>query len=108
MSQAHRIHFWGLSQILGHGTDTSSRVLALELQIDNTQGLSLRILIPFPQISWFDLIPKHSVMVHWHSCPGSGGVTISGGVPEPWRCGTEGHSGHGGGGLGLGLGILVV
>ena len=24
-------------------------------------------------------------------CPVSGGVTVSGGVWEPWRCGTEGH-----------------
>ena len=24
---------------------------------------------------------------------GGGGVTIPGGVQEPWRCGTEGHSG---------------
>ena len=30
-----------------------------------------------------------------------------GGVPEPWRCGTEG-CGHGGDGLGLCLGILEV
>ena len=28
----------------------------------------------------------------WHSCPGSGGVTVPGGVPEPWGCGTEGYS----------------
>ena len=29
----------------------------------------------------------------WHSCPGSGGVTaqVSGGVPEPWGCGTAGR-----------------
>jgi len=26
----------------------------------------------------------------WHSCTGSGGVTIPGGVPELWGCGTEG------------------
>ena len=25
----------------------------------------------------------------WHCCPGSGGVTVPGGVPELWRCGTE-------------------
>jgi len=25
------------------------------------------------------------------SCPGSGGVTVPGGAPEPWRCGTEGR-----------------
>ena len=28
----------------------------------------------------------------WHSCPGSGGVTVPGGVQEPWGCGTEGHA----------------
>ena len=27
--------------------------------------------------------------MQWHSCPGGGGVPIPGGVPEPWRCGTE-------------------
>ena len=27
------------------------------------------------------------ITVHWHSCPGSGGVTNPGGVPEPWRSG---------------------
>ena len=25
----------------------------------------------------------------WPCCPGDGGVTVPGGVPEPWRCGTE-------------------
>ena len=40
---------------------------------------------------------------------GGGGVTVLGGIPEPWRCGTEGYiSGHGGGGLGLELGTLEV
>ena len=34
-------------------------------------------------------------MLQWHSCPCGGGVTIPGGVPEPWRCGTE-ECGHGG------------
>lgn len=30
-------------------------------------------------------------------CPGNGGVTAPGAVPERWRCGTEGCvSGHGG------------
>jgi len=29
-------------------------------------------------------------VLQWHSCPGSGGVTAPGGVPEPWGCGTEG------------------
>lgn len=33
---------------------------------------------------------KERVVMHWHCCPGSGGVTIPGGVLEPWRCGTEG------------------
>ena len=29
------------------------------------------------------------VVMQWHSCTGSGAVTVPGGVPEPWRCGTE-------------------
>jgi len=29
--------------------------------------------------------------MRWHSCPGGGGVTVPGGGPEPWRCGTEGR-----------------
>ena len=45
-------------------------------------------------------------VLQWHSCPGSGGVTVHEGVPEPWRCGTEGCGQWAwGGGLGLGLGI---
>ena len=35
-------------------------------------------------------IRRKRVVMHWHSCSGSGGVTIPGGVPELWRCGTEG------------------
>jgi len=39
-------------------------------------------------------IKKHffpdRVVRQWHSCPGSGGVTVPGGVSELWRCGTEG------------------
>lgn len=30
------------------------------------------------------------IVVCWNCCPGSAGVTIPAGVPEPWRCGTEG------------------
>jgi len=44
-------------------------------------------------------------VLQWHSCPGSGGVTVPGGAPELWGCGTEGGGyGHGG----MGLGILEV
>ena len=32
------------------------------------------------------------VVRQWHSCPDCGRVTIPGGVQEPWRCCTEGHS----------------
>ena len=57
---------------------------------------------------WLDirkhLFSKKAVM-QWHSCPGSGGVTIPGGAQEPWRCGTEVR---GGDGLELDLGILEV
>ena len=47
--------------------------------------------------------------MQWHSCPGSGGFIVPGGVPEPWRCGTE-RCGQWAwwGGLGLGLGLLEV
>ena len=42
--------------------------------------------------------------MHWHSCTGSGGVTVPGGVQELWRCGSEGRvCGHGGDGLVVGL-----
>ena len=44
---------------------------------------------------------------HRHSCPGSGGVTIPGGVPYPRGCGTEG-CGDGHGGVGLDWLTLVV
>jgi len=38
-------------------------------------------------------------------CPGGGGVTVPGGAPELWGCGTEGGGyGH----SGMGLGILEV
>jgi len=36
---------------------------------------------------------------------GSGGVTVHGGVPELWGCGTEGHGAAWWAGLGLDLGI---
>ena len=45
--------------------------------------------------------------MQWHSCPGSGGVTVPEGVPEPWRCGTE-RCGQWVWGGGLGLGIWEV
>ena len=45
-------------------------------------------------------------VLQWHSCLWSGVVTIPGGVPEPWRCGTEGRGQWAWwGGLGLGMGI---
>ena len=44
---------------------------------------------------------------HWHSCPGSGGVTVPGDVPKLWSCGTEGHGQWAWGGwAGVGLGDL--
>jgi len=45
------------------------------------------------------------VVMHWHSCPGSGGVTIPGGAQELWRCGTEG-CGHTWDGLILVMGTV--
>ena len=42
-------------------------------------------------------------------CPGSGGVTVPGGVQGPWRCGTEGRGQWcGGGGLMVDLMLFVV
>jgi len=42
-------------------------------------------------------------------CPGSGGVTIPGGVPDLWRCGMEEHGQWAWwGGLGLDMVILEV
>jgi len=36
-------------------------------------------------------------VMHWHSCPASGGVTNPGGAPDQGGCGTEGRGdGHGG------------
>ena len=44
------------------------------------------------------------VVMRWHSCAGSGGVTVPGGAQEPWRCSSEGRGyGHGGSGLVIGL-----
>lgn len=34
--------------------------------------------------------PSRTVILRGHSCPGGGGLTVPGGVWEPWRCGTEG------------------
>lgn len=36
--------------------------------------------------------------MQWHSCTGSDGVTIPGGVSQLWGCGTEGRvvGGYGG------------
>ena len=49
------------------------------------------------------------VVMQWHSCTGSGAVTVPGGVPEPWRCGTEGCGCWAWwGGLGLDLEISEV
>jgi len=41
------------------------------------------------------------VVMQWHSCPGRGGVTVLGGVPEQWGWGTE-RGGQWGAGVGFG------
>ena len=47
--------------------------------------------------------------MHWHSRPRSGGVTILGGAPEPWRCGSGGRGQWAWWGvLGLGWAILEI
>ena len=83
-----------------------------------SQGASCRS--AFTLLAWLgDLFPTQPCSVGtflskrvvrlWHSCPGSGGVTIPGGVPEPWRCGTEGRGQWAWwGGLGLDVVILEV
>jgi len=53
------------------------------------------------------LICAKAGAVWGQDCPGGGRITIPGGVPVPWRCGTEGCE-HGEGGLGLDLVILEV
>ena len=44
--------------------------------------------------------------MHWHSCPGSGGLAVPGGVLEQWECVTEGCGlvGNNGGRLTVSLG----
>ena len=55
-----------------------------------------------------NLFSERAVM-QWHSCPGSGWVTVLGGAPEPWRCDTEGSAQWAwSGGLGLEVVILEV
>ena len=46
-------------------------------------------------------------MLQWHSCPGGGGVTVHGGAPELWGCGTEGR-GQWAWWDGLGLGFVIT
>ena len=43
------------------------------------------------RLSMRELFLSERVVLQWHSCPESSGVTVLGGVQEPWRCGTEGH-----------------
>ena len=61
----------------------------------------------YSQMLWLGIRKEFSegVVMQWHSCPGSGGVTVPGGIKEPWRCGTEGHgqwAWRGWAGVGLG------
>ena len=52
------------------------------------------------------LFSERAVM-QWHSCTGSDGVTVPGGVSEPWGCGTEGRGQWAWWGwVGVGLGDL--
>ena len=46
-----------------------------------------------PQALGTCALSRHSISKwgSWHSCPGSGGVTVPGSVEGTWRCGTEGH-----------------
>ena len=54
-------------------------------------------------------ISSHKEQLAQAQLPRNGGVTVRGGVPEPWRCGTEGRGQwvwwHGGE---VGLGILEI
>jgi len=51
------------------------------------------------------ILGKNSPQKVWSwsgtAAQGGGGVTVPGSVPEPWRCGTDMVTGHGGDGLGL-------
>ena len=52
---------------------------------------------------------QHNMALFGTAAQGGGGVTIRGGVPEPWRCGTEGCAQCAcWGGLGLDLGALGI
>ena len=54
------------------------------------------------------LLRKSSEALEW-AAQGGGGIAIPRGVPEPWRCGTEGRGQWAWwDGLGLGLGILEL
>ena len=44
--------------------------------------------------------------MQWHSCTGCDGVTVPGGAPELWGCGTEGCGQWVWGWAGVGLGGL--
>jgi len=72
--------------------------------------LSLNAEKPYPSSGWIlGTISSWSGSRIGTVCPGSGGVPIPGGIPELWRCGTEGHCQWAWrDGLGLGLGILEV
>lgn len=79
------------------------------LGLENGATLSLFVQVKeVRRLPWGALLHGNSLWGRM-GCPGSGGLTVLGGIPELWRWGTEG----GGQGvwwdeLGLGLGILEV
>ena len=91
----------------GWGTPLNSWARTMEAWwlFNRTRGYSLRLCQEIFSLSIRKNLFSKRVAMQWHSCPGSGGVTVPGGVPEPWRCGTEGQwlEGNTGGSWTVGL-----